>query len=935
VLAVAAAVGGGLDAHHLGILAAPAAAQPLPPPQPQRPPPVAGDTIAVGVLDRFPPFYEWDEARGRPVGLDADLLAEIERTTGLRVRWRRFSTFPDLLAALKAGEIRVATATAQTADRASFLRFTRPYAAVQQAFMGPAHITSVPSTPDLSGRRVAVVKGFVSESIAIERFPAASRPTYASLDAALDALQRGEADFVLEALPTLKTLAAERKAADWAILRTYGFPEGYMRLATGLGDAELARQLDAALAQAEAGPLKLMLDRWLPADAGPALPAKAPPGVAALRIGYLPADRPFTLRLPGGEADGIAIRMMRRVAELAGIPIASFEPMNLNDGLAALREGRLDLMLGLTDVAARREQMVFVGPYRANPLVIVSRGQYSIWSLHQLAGQRMGMIRGYFAIPYVQSVWPTVRIVECESFDECRVMLDQDRIAATVYGLQGAFDRIGPSAGSTMQITGTVPGLYDEHNIGLTLARASLAPLLRDALNVVLDREIAGIESAWAEQQRADGVDWRRIRIAAGVAVLVLLATACLWWLHSRRLRREIGRTEAARAQSEEYLAFMTHEVRNALQSVSGAVAMLRSSLGGRIDAATAGRLRPLLDAVSRSTRSTLSLLDALLDRHRLHEGRLTLDLRPESLERVLRAVVDEIAPMAQAKGLALRFVAQTPLAGWWRTDALRVQLIVRNLLVNAVKFSPQGEIQLLAALEPAPGRPGDWRTARVEVVDQGQGMSAAQQALAFKRFSTTGGDRPGSGLGLHLCQDLAAALGGALSFDSEAGRGSRFTVSFPVQAAAAGPAASDGSIHRVLVVEDSPVFALLIGEALQRQGVNAVIAESVAQARSALLPSDPAGSGAPQPFELLLSDANLEDGTVDDVLQLLREAAPAGGKAPVVLCMSAYVDEATRSRLLAAGVDEVLAKDEDVAMFVTRVLATAVAVRVERAGRR
>ena len=212
--------------------------------------------------------------------------------------------------------------------------------------------------------------------------------------------------------------------------------------------------------------------------------------------------------------------------------------------------------------------------------------------------------------------------------------------------------------------------------------------------------------------------------------------------------------------------------------------------------------------------------------------------------------------------------------------------------------------------------------------------MSPAQQALAFKRFSTTGGDRPGSGLGLHLCQDLAAALGGRLSVESEAGSGSRFTVSFPVQAAAAGPA-SDGSIRRVLVVEDSPVFALLLGEAFQRQGVAAVVAESVAQARNALMLPDPAGGNALQAFDLLLSDANLEDGTVDDVLQLLRESGRPEGSRPVVLCMSAYVDEATRSRLLASGVAEMLAKDEDVAMFVTRVLATAAAMRGERAGRR
>jgi ABC-type amino acid transport substrate-binding protein len=144
---------------------------------------MAGQRIAVGVLGRFPPFYENAPSGQAPEGFDADLMAEISATTGLSFAWRRYETFAALQAALQRGEVRIVTAVAQTASRSRLMRFTRPYAAVQQGIVGPAQVTSVPATPDLSGRRLAVIAGFASETIASERFPDATRLSYPTLEA--------------------------------------------------------------------------------------------------------------------------------------------------------------------------------------------------------------------------------------------------------------------------------------------------------------------------------------------------------------------------------------------------------------------------------------------------------------------------------------------------------------------------------------------------------------------------------------------------------------------------------------------------------------------------------------------------------------------------------------------------------------------------------
>lgn len=878
----------------------------------------AGDVVVVGLLERFPPFHEWRADQPAPSGMDVELLTELSRQTGLRFRYERFVEYPALLQALADGRIRLATAIAQTPDRALTLRFTRPYASVQQAFVGPAAITSVPATPDLSGRRLAVTRGYVAESIAAERFPAAARPAYGTLQEALDAVQRGDADFVFEALPTLRTLVAERPGSGLAVLRSYGFPEGHLRLAADLRDAALVRQLDATIAALDPAFTKALRDRWLP-PAPVVLPAPAPAlEVAPLRVGYLPGDLPFSAEVRPGVADGLGIRMMNEVARRAGLSIASFVPMDLASGLQALADGRLDVMLGLTDVAERRARMSFVGPYRANPLVLISRRQFSVWDLQQLAGQRLAMIRGYFGTPYVRAAYPNVDIVECAGFDECLTLVEQGRAEAALYGLQGAYARLGPRAGSTLHITGTVAGLYDEHNLGVSLARATLAPRLRDALNAVLAEDMPRIEREWAAAEQQDRVDWARVRLSAYAAAAVLAVLLLAWWWHSRTLRLEIERTRRARQESEQYLAFLAHEVRNSLQSVSGAVALLRGSSPGPGE-------QPLLDVLGRSSRATLGLLNALLDRHRLHEGQLALELRPESLERCLREAADEARPMAQAKGLALVFERRTPLDGWWRLDALRLQQVLRNLLVNAVKHTEAGQVHVAAGLEPSP-RGERWRRLVVVVADTGSGLSAASREHVFERFHTDGGDRPGSGLGLALSRDLVRAFGGSIEAQSRAGEGAAFTLAFDIEAADAPAPAQPGQVERVLVVEDSQVYGLLLRQAFENQGVAVVLVETLEAARVALVASAAGAGETTPPLDLVLCDRFVGDGDAGALLRFVREAVRPGVRLPPVICMSAEVEPGTRERLLADGAREVLLKESDVKVFVQRVLAQAAA---------
>ena len=186
----------------------------------------------------------------------------------------------------------------------------------------------------------------------------------------------------------------------------------------------------------------------------------------------------------------------------------------------------------------------------------------------------------------------------------------------------------------------------------------------------------------------------------------------------------------------------------------------------------------------------------------------------------------EHVAPVAERKGLAFidGIAADAPAA--LHGDRTRVQQILLNLVGNAVKFTDSGHVALETfALSP--------QGVRFVVADTGPGLDAGQQARLFRRFEQADGARTasrygGSGLGLSISQELAAAMGGRIAIESEPGIGTRFIVDLPLphaeadKATTAAPAPTDinaGEALALLLVEDDRIVAEAISGLLQAQG--------------------------------------------------------------------------------------------------------------------
>jgi signal transduction histidine kinase len=222
-----------------------------------------------------------------------------------------------------------------------------------------------------------------------------------------------------------------------------------------------------------------------------------------------------------------------------------------------------------------------------------------------------------------------------------------------------------------------------------------------------------------------------------------------------------------------QFLATTSHELRTPLNSIIGFTGILRRGFAGPINE----EQQRQLGMVFGSAKHLLALINDLLDLSRIEAGKVELACEPFDFVEVVEEVVQTLQPVATQKNLRLQTDLPgpvIPIVG----DRKRCFQVLLNLANNAVKFTPKGEVKIIARTERD--------TLRVSVADTGIGIKPEQMGMLFEAFRQLDGTArriyEGTGLGLHLCRRLLTLMDGEISVESEYGKGSRFTFTLPRQ---------------------------------------------------------------------------------------------------------------------------------------------------------
>ncbi|MEO5697825.1 MAG: PAS domain-containing sensor histidine kinase [Burkholderiaceae bacterium] len=240
---------------------------------------------------------------------------------------------------------------------------------------------------------------------------------------------------------------------------------------------------------------------------------------------------------------------------------------------------------------------------------------------------------------------------------------------------------------------------------------------------------------------------------------------------NAEALRAERDRAEAASRAKTEFLSRMSHELRTPLNAVLGFAQLLSV----RIGSTDIEQQRSYVGSIEKAGWHLLTMINDVLDLSRLESGDLQLQTRPLELVPLLRSVIERMEPVAQDRGVEIRWAAPSPDATVL-ADPERLTQVFTNLLGNAIKYNREGGAATLAIAR----RPGAWK---ISVDDTGIGIPAAQIPHLFEPFNRLGQARPavdGVGIGLVLSRLLLDRMGGRMRVRSTEGVGSSFEVILP-----------------------------------------------------------------------------------------------------------------------------------------------------------
>lgn len=482
-------------------------------------------------------------------------------------------------------------------------------------------------------------------------------------------------------------------------------------------------------------------------------------------------------------------------------------------------------------------------------------------------------------------------------------------VMITVFNQQGQFELINPAV---ERILGWSFAAWQQPEM---LARCY--PNAGDRAQVVALMQAATGEWREMPTMTATGhlieTSWANVRLSNGYCVGIGQDVSDRKQKEAAVLQAMAAAEAANRAKSL-FLANMSHELRTPLNVILGFAEVMTHD-----PALTPTQLQDL-QTIHRSGDHLLRLINDILDLSKIEAGHTAINLTGFDLIALLHALRTMMTEQAKAKGLQLVFEIAATVPQFVLADEHRLRQILLNLLGNAIKFTPAGQITVRVTAAPdaqAPVLAGTGRSQpvqlQVEVIDTGIGIAPADQARIFDAFIQVGAAHQtatGTGLGLSICRKLLELMQGELTVQSVPQQGSTFRFTLPVQAVSGTQSSLEPpdrvilglmpgqSTRRILVVDDEPTNRQLLVRLMTRLGLEVREATNGHEAIQIWQEWQP---------HLTWMDIRMPQLDGYEATKRIRALAPTSTQA--IIALTAQASRSDRALSLAAGCNDYVSK--------------------------
>ena len=357
------------------------------------------------------------------------------------------------------------------------------------------------------------------------------------------------------------------------------------------------------------------------------------------------------------------------------------------------------------------------------------------------------------------------------------------------------------------------------------------------------------------------------------------------------------------------FLSNMSHELRTPLNSVIALSGVLNRRLSGKVPEEEYS----YLDVIERNGKQLLSLINDILNLSRIEAGREEVEINRFNVRELINEVVEMIDPQAKQKNIVLRYTSGTDLTPI-KSDYVKCRHILQNIVVNAVKFTEEGSVEIIAEEVG--------HSIRITVSDTGIGIDQEHIHQIFDEFRQADGSSSrkygGTGLGLAIAKKYTELLGGSIEVESKRGKGSKFMLSLPLQYIAiqenienyvdqlkTTKSVNNGEINTtgktILLVEDNEAIVVQMKDILLQEGYHIMVARN--------------GNEALKQIEQQIPDAMILDlmmPEVDgfEVLKRIRNEEKTD-HLPVIILTAKYVTKQELAFLKNNGIHQLIQKGD------------------------
>lgn len=399
----------------------------------------------------------------------------------------------------------------------------------------------------------------------------------------------------------------------------------------------------------------------------------------------------------------------------------------------------------------------------------------------------------------------------------------------------------------------------------------------------------------------------RLLDLTGMMGLTVLVLSLAVLFEYFRRVTNEA--LDASNRAKSEFLANMSHELRTPMTAILGFAELLSDNV-------TEPQSVDAVQTIQRNGTHLLGLINNILDLSKVEAGKMPIETIPCSPRRIITDVVATMRVPAEAKSLALEVEYRGQIPETIQSDPTRLRQILVNIISNAIKFTENGSVRVVASLRDEDSAQPEMQ---LEVTDTGIGMTAEQLEQVFNPFAQADNSTTrvygGTGLGLTICRRLCELLGGKIHLTSVPELGTTVVIRIPTGQISTAPLETESHTidrtttplddsplsSRILVADDGPDNRRLISFLLKKMGADVAVVEN---GRIALDRIDQAKESG-EPFDLVFMDMQMP---VLDGYAATKKLRENGYGGPII-ALTAHAMKGDEEKCLAAGCDDYFTK--------------------------